>query len=412
MGFLRRKTQATEEEEDVVDTATSSEEKPPEENVETAAEDVETAVPPEEDEGMEIQLGTFEKSVALEEQYNEEESKKRKIKLLALLVLFLALLAVLFLVLGLTVWSGEDTTTTDRDEKGTEDVAPTVAPSSAPTSFLFGYILSLLLPYTPREVLLDDSTPQGKAFLQLVSESEAIGQDPDPFRVVQRYSLMTLFFSTNGDGWLNRLGWNGFLEEECFWFGISTCRRLSNGNLAVTNLELAANNLDGPLPTEACILGDYLEKFSVRDNALVGSIPSCLVEYPSLEVLDMSANSVSGGLPVGLLKMPALETVFLHQNQLSGSLDVMFDSLDGVATNLTSANTLKTLRLDQNKLTGTVPDDLASFSQLETLLLNDNELVGQVSQDVCLLTEDSLESFVVDCLEVTCGCCPDCATTR
>lgn len=106
-----------------------------------------------------------------------------------------------------------------------------------------GEILQLLLPYTPEEILLDESTPQGQALQLLVSEVEESGGEPIPHRILQRYGLMVLYTSTNSSGWTTDDGWKTFTEDECEWFGIGACDLLEDGNNAVTNIELGTSQL-------------------------------------------------------------------------------------------------------------------------------------------------------------------------
>lgn len=121
--------------------------------------------------------------------------------------------------------------------------APTLSPTAAPTSQLFADILEMLLPYTPEEILLDAETPQGQAMRQLVKEVEELGSEPIQYRILQRYSLMTLYLSTDPTGWDTRTGWNTFTEDECDWYGIGTCRFLQDGTYAVANIELCKSTL-------------------------------------------------------------------------------------------------------------------------------------------------------------------------
>jgi hypothetical protein len=70
--------------------------------------------------------------------------------------------------------------------------------------------------------------------------------------------------------------------------------------------------------------------------------------------------------------------------------------------------TVARLFLDQNLLTGTVPDSFANLGGLEELNLSYNDLEGSIDEDVCLL--ESLDIFIADCSEVQCPCCTECTT--
>ena len=96
--------------------------------------------------------------------------------------------------------------------------------------------------------LLDLNTPQGMAFEEILAEKLE-----DGFRIIQRFALMTLYYSTNGQNWaisngpdvftLKEFGtfskgWNLFSPDECTWHGVK-CRSEENGSTAaVTSIQL------------------------------------------------------------------------------------------------------------------------------------------------------------------------------
>lgn len=94
-----------------------------------------------------------------------------------------------------------------------------------------------------REYMDDDSrvvdprTPQGKAFQDLVAAEENRPMRQS-YRVIQRYALMTLYYSTNPDSWYSTFGWDNYnFENECGFYGIETCRRSFRG-IEVLKLDL------------------------------------------------------------------------------------------------------------------------------------------------------------------------------
>ena len=84
------------------------------------------------------------------------------------------------------------------------------------------------------------TSPQGQAVVRLVEDGDMDTSDEE---LVQKYSLLTFFFTTNGSGWTNSTGWDGKSNETisvCEWKGI-TCasrrRRLQEDNLTTVTLE-------------------------------------------------------------------------------------------------------------------------------------------------------------------------------
>jgi hypothetical protein len=95
-------------------------------------------------------------------------------------------------------------------------------------------------------------TPQYEAFLSIQSRfphlDPASGEEHQE-HITTLYSLSVIYFSTNGEEWVNRSGWKSFfvpcLGEE-IWFGVS-CDTHSN---KVTRLALDGNDLFGSIPSE------------------------------------------------------------------------------------------------------------------------------------------------------------------
>jgi len=340
-----------------------------------------------------------------------DETKENKVKrwwIVAVVLLFAV--AGLVLVLALTLPKDK------KDKSEAPSSVPTIAPSAAPTTAVEGVIYDILEPYTLREVLADASTPQGKAFNQLISEVTTIDAI-DTFRVQQRYALMTIYFSTAGDNWNNRIGWITFSEDECDWFGVSTCRTDSDGNLAVTNLNLQGNNLQGTLPSEICALHPELGELHFGNDDISDVIPWCLASFRQLKILELSNLQLTGEVH-GLLTNPSLEELYLQNNQLTGSLDKLFEVpkllADSLASEGEDPNILATkaisIHLEGNSFDGQIPAAFGQFNELTSLKLYSNDLSGSMAPEICALRGAGLLSELSsDCIqEVVCGCCTYC----
>lgn len=92
-------------------------------------------------------------------------------------------------------------------------------------------LLGALSTVTDRSILLDPKTPQGMAYSFLLEERPSFVCSPT---ILQRYSLSTLYFSTNGAFWTDNSGWLG-PRHECDWFGVECI-----GVSFATNLNLGA----------------------------------------------------------------------------------------------------------------------------------------------------------------------------
>eukprot|EP00984_Skeletonema_dohrnii_P000231 scaffold72_cov88-Skeletonema_dohrnii-CCMP3373.AAC.1 len=122
--------------------------------------------------------------------------------------------------------------------------APTVCTQTQSRS---AKIQDLLLFSTVSEsdVLNDEASPQGKAFLWITSETNSQlmpGNDDD--KIIQRYVLSVLYYALNGANWNSIEGWLTD-EDECNWENIS-CDDTS----VVTHYVPGQNRLEGTIPSE------------------------------------------------------------------------------------------------------------------------------------------------------------------
>jgi len=78
---------------------------------------------------------------------------------------------------------------------------------------------------------------------------------------------------------------------------------------------------------------------------------------------------------------------------------------------------MERLQLPYNFLLGSIPDELGNLNSLKTLLLEGNDLTGTMPESVCALRQNdnltgssqALDLLSVDCDEVECECCTNCA---
>lgn len=149
-----------------------------------------------------------------------------------------------------------------------------------------------------------------------------------------------------GDQWLYDLNWFS-RKHVCFW----------NGHIVAGHgfrkTGVLCDNDEG-WPTE-------LRLFSVAS----GTIPTENGLLTSLQVLDLSANMLHGSIPKELCHL-RVSFLRLDDNQLTGHLPDCF-----------SHNTnLKWLYVADNLLQGEVPSDLGAIPNLERLALEENQLTG------------------------------------
>ena len=172
-----------------------------------------------------------------------------------------------------------------------------------------------------------------------------VGDQLDGSALTDRQVLELLYSETSGSGWSNRTNRLSDMPLSD-WFGVVT-----DETGQITRLNLASNQLSGPIPTQ-------------------------LATLTSLQKLGLGDNQLSGTIPPGLSALTDLRKLALGFNQLSGS----------IPTQLSALTDLLELELGGNQLSGAIPPQLAALTSLQTLDLGFNpELAGVVPSGLRLL---------------------------
>ena len=130
---------------------------------------------------------------------------------------------------------------------------PSITPSKSmqPSITCDVSLKNILLGVSEKSALNDDTSPQGKALQWICNDSfslSLIGNDDN--RIIQRYALAVVYYSTDGDDWRNNNRWlvDGVVGNECGWYGVTCTLGI------VTKLSMINNNLDGAIPVEIASL--------------------------------------------------------------------------------------------------------------------------------------------------------------
>jgi len=174
----------------------------------------------------------------------------------------------------------------------------------------------------------------------------------------ERDALIALYNATNGDGWVLpdtsefNMPWkeNGEFRDqgtEWSWYGITL-----NDNQTEAN-------------------GTAVERISLSNKNLVGTIPPQIENFPSLEYLNLDGNQL-GSLPSELGNLPNLESLFIKYSQLTGS----------IPSSLGNLSNLLGLSLEGNNLEGSIPPQLGQLDKLENLSFAFNELTEGIPSEL------------------------------
>jgi len=132
------------------------------------------------------------------------------------------------------------------------------------------------------------------------------------------------------------------------------------------------------------------------NNRLSGSIPTTIEQLTNMLFLDLSVNQLSGAIPTQVSGMTKLIKLQLFNNTLIGPLPMTIGSmqflqnLDLYNNRLhlsipawTNLKELTRLDLDNNLLTGSIPNEIGtSIPKLATLWLSNNQLTGSIPASI------------------------------
>ena len=158
-------------------------------------------------------------------------------------------------------------------------------------------------------------------------------------------------------------------------------------NTVLNSLNLARNQLHGTLSSAVGNLMN-LNILQLSNNQIFGVIPSSIGNMTNLNYLDLSYNGqercnwnydytfytclpaggFNGTLPAGLYSLQSLNTLTLTMNKLSGSILPMISRL----TNL------QQLQLSGNSFSKTIPSSITSLTNLNTVFLDNNFFEGSI----------------------------------
>ena len=178
--------------------------------------------------------------------------------------------------------------------------------------------------------------------------------------LVECNTLVALYNSTNGSGWVNKTDWLA-TNTPSSWHGV-TC---SGGH--VTGLNLNNNQLTGSIPAGLGSLTSLTE-LGLGYNELSGSIPSELGSLTNLVDLFLGYNQLTGSIPSELGNLTNLTVLDLKENGLSGDIPPELGNL----TNLTH------LDLGWNGLSGAIPSQLGNLTNMHYLILNGSPFSGMM----------------------------------
>ncbi|KAB2621961.1 LRR receptor-like serine/threonine-protein kinase [Pyrus ussuriensis x Pyrus communis] len=166
--------------------------------------------------------------------------------------------------------------------------------------------------------------------------------------------------------------WNDSTDL-CSWIGV-TCN-VWNKKVVILNLE--AQKLVGFIPSSIGNL-TYLTGINLIDNnfhgptQLIGSIPDQLSSLLNLTHFWVDDNNLTGAIPDWIGKSSSLYAISLAYNNFEGSIPNALGRL----------TSLGRFVIPSNKLSGTVPSSIYNISSIYYITATQNQLHGELPQNV------------------------------
>lgn len=213
--------------------------------------------------------------------------------------------------------SNNSTTTPGNNTSAGVTQSPTASPTPLPTAAPVTAAPSINALTQSLQTLVGDhlndpTSPQYAAY-QWITQQDTT----EPTNVVQRYSVLTAFFSLKN----STTAAPAYLSQpECSW------------------------------PIVSCSLSQTITQLSMPGQQLNGTIPAEIANLEGLQQLDLGDNNLGGALPTSIYSMASLQRLYLENNQLTGTL----------TEDVAGWTNLETISLGNNAIGGSIPTSLLS----------------------------------------------------
>ncbi|XVF15093.1 hypothetical protein REPUB_Repub09cG0119600 [Reevesia pubescens] len=159
---------------------------------------------------------------------------------------------------------------------------------------------------------------------------------------------------------------------------------MQNWEASLVVLDLSSNKLSGSLSNLSHF--EDLNTFNLRDNSLVGTLPSLLDTSPRLSVVELSLNQLSGPIPGSFFTSTTLKSLNLSGNHFTGPIALQGSRVNELLV-MSTYPQMESLDLSNNSLSGGLPSEIGNIARLKLLNLADNELSGQLPSELSKLSD-------------------------
>lgn len=183
-------------------------------------------------------------------------------------------------------------------------------------------------------------------------------------------ALVAYYISTNGDDWIDNSGW---LEEPvAFWVGVDEVEDVGGGEWRVTSIDMPRNNMTipGPFPPDLADMS-YVTDWKSDVNLHTGGI-EVFAEMERLTNLLIRTNLLSGPIAWDVFaNMPTMEEFRVRQNYFTGVMPAVLGQNGEWPV-------LRRFYLDENLISGQIPEVTADIQSLNRVYLHNLRLTGPI----------------------------------
>jgi len=272
------------------------------------------------------------------EESRQSRSKKTSVFFITLAIMLLLVMSFSFVIL-LTRKEEEINSRNIETDVG-DTTTDTSTTSMTPSNQLRRDGLRAIVAPLAGDGVFDEKNPEfsadRKSALDWLVRDDMIsidGQTSD-WKIIQRYILALLYFSTNGSEWkydyyfvsgLNECDWSSVKTMEENFFDVADDFDISgvicNRNGEVERIRMLWNHFSGTLPHELSNFSESLIELNIGGGSLSGAIPQSFTKLTNIETLALQDNCLSGSIP-DFSDFPNIEVLTLHNNgDLFGSLN-------------------------------------------------------------------------------------------
>ncbi|KAI3696060.1 hypothetical protein L1987_79069 [Smallanthus sonchifolius] len=229
-----------------------------------------------------------------------------------------------------------------------------------------------------------------------LSNNNLTGGIPESFSELRNLTLLSLFHNRLAGPLPAFIGDLPNLEVLHIWKNNFTFELPDNlgRNGRLLMLDVTGNHLTGPVPTDLC-KGGKLRTLVLMENYFFGPLPEEIGDCKSLTKIRITKNFINGTIPSGIFTLPELAMIELDDNYLSGELPNKMYSQSLLSVSMSNnwitgrippafgdLTNLTILSLESNNFVGGIPEEIWNLKKLYKINVSDNDLTGEIPASI------------------------------